>query len=174
MQWRSISRRLVRPIPSPDTEASMSTTIAARKTPVTTGSLAASRYAAPLGRALFAAIFVMSGFGHFSPALIQYAAQQGVPFAGLLVPLSGLIAVAGGLSILLGYHARVGALLLVVFLVPVTLSMHAFWNVTDPMMAQMQMAMFMKNLAMLGAAILVIHFGAGPVSLDARRSIQRP
>ena len=60
--------------------------------------------------------------------------------------------------------------MLVAFLVPVTLSMHAFWAVKDPMMAQMQFAMFMKNLGLLGGALLVAHFGAGPYSLDARRT----
>ena len=45
--------------------------------------------------------------------------------------------------------------------------MHAFWNVTDPMMMQMQMAIFMKNMAMLGAALLITYFGAGPMSIDS-------
>ena len=55
------------------------------------------------------------------------------------------------------------------FLVAVTPMMHKFWTVTDPMMQQMQMIMFMKNLAMLGGALLISQFGAGPWSLDSRR-----
>jgi putative oxidoreductase len=47
--------------------------------------------------------------------------------------------------------------------------MHNFWAVTDPMMRQMQMAMFMKNIAMLGGALLITQFGAGPWSLDNRK-----
>jgi putative oxidoreductase len=47
--------------------------------------------------------------------------------------------------------------------------MHKFWGITDPMMQQMQMVMFMKNLAMLGGALLVSQFGSGPWSLDARK-----
>ena len=128
-----------------------------------------SSYLVPVGRALFAAIFIMSGPTHFFPATIAFAASQGVPLASLLVPLSGITAMLGGLSILLGYRARLGALLLVLFLVPVTLALHAFWKVTDPMMAQMQLAMFMKNVSMLGGALFIAYFGAGPVSLDARR-----
>ncbi len=121
-----------------------------------------------LGRLLFAAIFLMSGLNHFSRQTIGYAAAQGVPLASIAVPLSGLIAVAGGLSILLGYRAKLGAWLIVLFLVPVTLMMHQFWTVKDPMMAQMQMIMFMKNISILGGALLITHFGAGPLSLDAR------
>src|SRR5256714_4303211 len=110
----------------------------------------------------------MTVLGHFSAAYIGYAAQQGVPAAGLLVPLSGVIATLGGLSVTLGYKAKLGAWLLVLFLVPVTLMMHNFWAVTDPMMRGMQIAMFMKNLSMLGAALLIAYFGSGPLSLDAR------
>ncbi len=126
-------------------------------------------YLVPLGRFLYSAIFLMTVMGHFSPGYIAYATQAGVPAPGLLVPLSGVIATLGGLSITLGYKAKIGAWLIVLFLVPVSLMMHNFWAVTDPMMRGMQMAMFMKNVSMLGAALLIAHFGAGPLSLDARR-----
>jgi putative oxidoreductase len=93
-----------------------------------------------------------------------------VPMAKLLVPASGSLALVGGLSILLGYKAKIGAWLLVLFLVPVTLLMHNFWTVKDPMMAQMQMAMFLKNVTMLGGALLISQFGAGRLSVDAKRN----
>ena len=120
------------------------------------------------GRVLFALIFILSGISHFLHSTIEYAASQGVPMASLMVPLSGAIAVAGGLSIAAGYRARWGAILIVVFLIPVTLSMHKFWTVSDPAMQQMQMAHFMKNVALLGAALLISYFGSGPLSVDNR------
>lgn len=123
-----------------------------------------------LGRFFFALIFVMAGANHFNKQTIGYAASQGVPLASIVVPFSGLLAIVGGLSILLGYRARLGAWLIVVFLIPVTFLMHKFWGVTDPMTAQIQMIMFLKNVSMLGGALLISHFGAGPFSLDARRS----
>jgi putative oxidoreductase len=126
------------------------------------------RCVVPLGRALFAAIFVLSAVGHFSSKEIGYAAQHGVPFASVLVPLAGVLALAGGLSVLLGYKARIGAWMLVAFLVPVTLAMHAFWAETDPAARMMQQVMFMKNVSMLGAALMITYLGPGPVSLDAR------
>lgn len=129
-----------------------------------------SSYAVPLGRVLFALIFLMSAPMHFTAQGVQYAAGAGVPLPQIAVPLSGALALFGGLSVLLGYHARFGALLLVLFLVPVTLMMHAFWAVGDPGEAQVQQIMFMKNVSMLGAALLVLHWGSGPFSLDARRS----
>lgn len=121
-----------------------------------------------VGRILYSAIFILSARGHFTSQTIDYASAHGVPLAGVLVPLSGLIALAGGASIALGYRARAGAWLIVLFLVPVTLSMHRFWNIADPAAASLQYVMFMKNVSMLGAALLVAHFGPGPYSLDAR------
>jgi putative oxidoreductase len=126
-------------------------------------------YLVLLGRLLYAAIFIMAAPGHFSAGTIGYAANQGVPLASIAVPFSGLIALAGGLSILLGYRAKWGAWLIVLFLVPVTVMMHNFWAMTDPNAAQMQQIMFMKNLSMLGAALMIAHFGSGPLSLDDRK-----
>jgi putative oxidoreductase len=126
-----------------------------------------------LGRVLFSLIFLFTIPGHFSPQMIGYAASQGVPAASFLVPLSGVIAFAGGLSIVFGYKAKLGALLIIIFLVPVTFWMHAFWKITDPMAQQMQIAMFMKNVSMTGAALLITYFGAGPLSVDEKMTKKR-
>ena len=122
-----------------------------------------------LGRLFFVLIFLMAGPNHFANQTIAYAASQGVPLASITVPFSGVLAIVGGLSILLGYRARIGAWLIVLFLLGVTPMMHKFWGVADPMMHQMQMIMFMKNVAMMGGALLITQFGSGPLSLDSRR-----
>ena len=120
------------------------------------------------GRVLFSLIFIMSAPNHFSAKGVDYAATNGVPAPHVLVPLAGILALSGGLSVLLGYKAKIGAWMLVVFLVPVTLWMHRFWDIADAQMAQMQMINFTKNLALTGAALYMAFFGAGPLSLDAR------
>jgi putative oxidoreductase len=122
-----------------------------------------------IGRILFALIFVMAGVGHFSHQEIAFAAAQGVPLASLAVPFSGILALAGGFSILLGYRAKLGAWLIVLFLIPVTVMLHNFWAVSDPMMHQVQLAMFMKNVSILGGALLISQLGSGPLSLDSRK-----
>ena len=132
-----------------------------------------TRYLVPLGRAAFAAVFVVFAPLDFTPQGVAWAAQQGVPLPQILVPLAGLIALAGGASVILGYRARIGAWLLILFLVPVTVWMHNFWAVRDPMMAQMQEGFFLANLSRIGAALLIAHFGAGPISLDARAAARR-
>ena len=123
-----------------------------------------------VGRFFFALIFLMSGPRHFLSQTIAYAAAQGVPMASIAVPFSGLLALSGGLLILFGYRAKIGGWLIALFLLGVTPMMHNFWAVRDPMMHQMQMIMFMKNLAMLGGALLITQFGAGPLSLDFRKN----
>ncbi|MFL5763912.1 MAG: DoxX family protein [Bacteroidia bacterium] len=124
------------------------------------------RYIELIGRVFYSLIFLMTVTFHFSHAAVEHAQAQHVPAASFLVPFSGILATLGAISIMLGYRTRVGAMLIVIFLVPVTIMMHAFWMETDPMHAQMQMSNFMKNLALLGAALIISYFGAGPVSFD--------
>ena len=121
-----------------------------------------------VGRILFSLLFLAAVPGHFKSETIAFAASQGVPLANLAVPASGILALLGGLSILLGYKARWGGIALVAFLAPVTLMMHKFWAVSDPMMHQLQMVMFMKNVALIGGALTFVVHGAGALSLDAR------
>ena len=123
----------------------------------------------PVSRLLFSQIFIISGFNHFTSGSISYADSMGVPMADMLVPISGLVAILGGGSILLGLHARFGGLLITLFLIPVTIMMHQFWTYSNPIEAQMQMIHFLKNLALIGGALLFAFHGAGPVSMDSRR-----
>jgi putative oxidoreductase len=147
---------------------SASTSTISTRPQTTSLSLEAAGPIALLGRFLFVLIFLMSSPMDFSGQTIAYAASQGVPLASIAVPLAGVIALAGGLSILLGYRAKIGAWLIVLFLAAVTPMMHNFWTVADPMMHQMQFIMFMKNLSMMGGALFISQTGAGPWSLDAR------
>ena len=130
------------------------------------------KYLVLLGRILFSLIFLLSSFDNFSSFTIIYAASHGVPMSSILVPLSGTIAFVGSLSIILGYKARWGAWLIIIFLIPVTFMMHNFWTISDPGMRQTQYTMFMKNLSILGGAFLIAAFGAGPLSFDSKLKIE--
>jgi len=118
------------------------------------------------GRVFYSLIFIVASLNHFSRTTIAFASSHNVPMASVLVPLSGVLAFAGGVSILLGYKARWGAGMLIVFLIPVTAMMHNFWTVADPFAHEIQVTMFLKNLSMLGGAIELLYYGAGPLSLD--------
>ena len=114
-----------------------------------------------LGRVLFALVFVSSGFmahlGEGGKHGREYARSLGAPNPDLLVPLSGIAIIVGGLMIALGIWADLGALLVLGFLAGITPIMHAFWKVEDPQMQQMQSAMFFKNLALAGGALIIFY-----------------
>src|ERR671921_221793 len=109
-----------------------------------------------VGRVLFAGLFLGSAFGHLTQtkAMAGYAASKKVPFATATVFGSGLLLAVGGLMVLLGVWADLGALLLVVFLVPTAVLMHNFWTVSDPQARQMDQIHFNKDIALAGGALL--------------------
>src|SRR5262249_49778537 len=107
------------------------------------------RWVPLLGRIFFSYLFIIAGFAHFTLQYLSYAIDKGLPLAPLLVPAAGVIAILGGLSILLGFRAKLGAWLIVLFLAPVTLMMHAFWKDVDPLAAAADKVNFMKNISML-------------------------
>lgn len=109
-----------------------------------------------IGRILFAAIFIFSGLGHFMQLdeMSQYAESKGVPAPRVMVAGSGIVILAGGLSILFWTQVVIGAWLLAGFLVLAAVMMHDFWKIEDPQQAQTEQAMFFKNVALAGAAIV--------------------
>lgn len=115
-----------------------------------------------IGRILFAFLFLGSAFGHLTQgkAMAGYVESRGVPLAKVAVPASGVVLLVGGLMVLLGVWADLGALLLVVFLVPTAVLMHAFWKETDSQSKQMEMIQFNKDMALAGAALMMFAFFA--------------
>jgi uncharacterized membrane protein YphA (DoxX/SURF4 family) len=111
-----------------------------------------------IGRILFAALFLNSAVGHLtqSKAMAGYAGSKGVPAAQATVLCSGVLLAAGSLSVLLGIWADLGALLLLIFLVPTALMMHNFWTLTDAEARQGDMIHFMKDLALAGACLMLM------------------
>jgi len=126
-----------------------------------------------LGRILFSIIFLYFSIDQFNGKDLAYAAAAHVPAPKIMVPLAGALILLGGLSVLLGYKAKLGAWLIVLFLVPVTLTMHQFWATSNPAMHAAQLQNFLRNTAFLGAALLITQFGAGPWSLDALAAAKR-
>jgi uncharacterized membrane protein YphA (DoxX/SURF4 family) len=110
-----------------------------------------------VGRVLFSFFFIYSGFNHLTKLRMMagYAAASGVPAPTVAVAVTGVILLAGGLSILLGVRPKIGAILLFVFLVPTAFMVHKFWGIADPMMAANQAAHFWKNITLAGAALMI-------------------
>lgn len=111
-----------------------------------------------IGRILYGGYFVMSGMNHFTKMGMMkgYAQSKGVPMPGLAIAGSGLLLLAGGLGVLLGAYVAWSSAAIVVFLIFVTPKMHNFWTATDPNMKMADMINFMKNMALLGAALMFL------------------
>ncbi len=123
------------------------------------------------GRVMIATIFLLSAVGNKIPKFNQvanYMASEGVPQPQFMLVGAIVFLIVGSVSIVLGYKARIGASLLLVFLVLATYYFHAFWKFEGPEQQQ-QMIQFMKNLSMMGTMVFVIANGSGAMSLDARR-----
>ncbi len=121
-----------------------------------------------LGRVLLSTIFLLSAVGNKIPnfqQVVQYMGSAGVPAPELLLAGAIVFLIVGSLSVILGLQARIGAGLLAIFLILATYYFHAFWNLQGAEAMQQQIH-FMKNLALLGAMLIIVANGSGPVSLD--------
>jgi putative oxidoreductase len=114
-----------------------------------------------ISRVLISAIFLMSGVNKIlHPVGTQeYMAAYGMPLTGLFLFAAIVVELSGGLSVLLGYKARWGAVALAIFLIPATLIFHTSFG------DQIQTIMFMKNLAILGGLLMIIQYGSGRIAL---------
>ena len=127
--------------------------------------------AALLGRLFVAAVFVLSGInkvGNFS-GTAAFMSSAGLPMAELLLVPTIAIEIICGLMLVLGWQTRFAALILLLFMIPVTLVFHNPWAATEAALAQQQMIHFLKNLAIMGGLLNLIAFGAGSYSIEARR-----
>jgi putative oxidoreductase len=127
--------------------------------------------AALVGRLLIAAIFLMSGMnklGAFT-ATAAMMSSVGLPMADLLLVVTIVIELAGGALLVLGWNTRAAALILFLFMIPVTAVFHNPWAAADAAAAQQQMIHFLKNLAIMGGLLNLLAFGAGGFSLGQRQ-----
>lgn len=120
-----------------------------------------------LARVCISVIFIIAGLGKFLEfdATAKYMASVGLPYVPYLLVVAAVVELLGGLFLLVGWNARFGAAMLLVFLIPTTYFFHNFWAVS-PAMAQIQLIEFLKNLAVFGGLLYVLTYGAGGLSFD--------
>ena len=118
-------------------------------------------YVPLIARALLGLIFVMSGISKITgfEGTQQYMASQGMPATAFFLVAAIVVEILGGLSVILGVWARVGAAALVLFLIPATLIFHTDFS------QQTQMIMFLKNVSIMGGLLLLIAYGSGLYSI---------
>ena len=108
-----------------------------------------------VSRILFGGFFLLNGINHFlkGDMMTQYTAAKGIPAPKIAVYGTGLLLILAGLGIISGVYVVWAVLALVIFLIPITFIMHAFWKATEPNMKMTETIMFMKNIALTGAAL---------------------
>jgi putative oxidoreductase len=111
-----------------------------------------------IGRIIFSAFWLMSASNHFTKLndMSQYTKAKCVPFPKLAVAGSGVLLLLGGASVLLGVYPTIGVILLIVFMLGATFQMHNFWTVTDRQMKQADRINFLKNMAIIGALLMLL------------------
>jgi uncharacterized membrane protein YphA (DoxX/SURF4 family) len=124
-----------------------------------------------IGRIILGTYWLMAGFNHLKnlDSVSEYAKAKGTPFPKLAVAGTGVILLAGGLSILLGVCTKVGIAILVIFLVAAAFQIHSYWEMDDAQMKQIDMINFMKNMALAGALLMLLLLPQPwPISLRMR------
>lgn len=111
-----------------------------------------------IGRILFGALFIQSGWNHFihNTQTAIYAQAKGVPMPRIATFVTGFMIILGGLGIIFGIYVKLGVLLLSLFLLGTLLKIHTFWKETDPGVKSMEKIAFLKNAALLGAALMFL------------------
>jgi putative oxidoreductase len=115
-----------------------------------------------IARTLIAIIFVRSGIDKIFDfaGTQQRMAEAGIPLTPIVLVFAILFEIVGGLMIISGFKARIGALLLIIFMIPTTIVFH------NPIADANQTIQFFKNLAIIGGLLMVYTYGAGPISVD--------
>jgi len=119
-----------------------------------------------VGRILIAVLFLPAGISKIPgwENTAAYMASKGVPMVSVVLALTILVEIVGALMIMFGYRARWAAGIMFLWLIPVTLVMHNFWD-ADAAHKMMQSIMFYKNVALMGTMLLIVGLGSGPKSL---------
>lgn len=122
-----------------------------------------------VGRVLLSSIFLLSGVEKMFQwdVTASMMANEGMFAIAFFLAMAILFETLGGLSVLTGTYTRLGALALIVFLIPTTLVFHDFWAY-EGQERQMQMIQFMKNVTILGGLTVLMGAGPGRYSVDAK------
>ncbi|MBE9052792.1 DoxX family protein [Nostocales cyanobacterium LEGE 11386] len=120
------------------------------------------KYIPLVARSFLAVIFIYTGLNKvFNFAQTSESmAKAGLPIVGVLLVFTIAFQILGGLSIILGYKAEIGAILLIIFMIPATIVFH------NPVADPSQFNNFFKNLSIIGGLLLVLTYGSGSLSLD--------
>ncbi|HKK04440.1 MAG TPA: DoxX family protein [Gammaproteobacteria bacterium] len=127
------------------------------------------RFAPLVGRILLSLLFIWAGYGKLTNfgGTAGYMAQHGLPLTNVLLVITIIVELGGGLALLLGWYSRWAALIMFLFIIPVTLVFHNFWA-ADAAHYQMQLINFMKNVSIMGGMLMLAANGPGPIGINQK------
>jgi putative oxidoreductase len=135
-----------------------------------------SEYISPLVGRLVLAWFFLSGVYAYAgqwDVSVQLMALKGIPAPPLMLAIALVAATLGGASLILGYHTRHGAVLLFAFTLIVSVAMHDFWQIHEAIARDADYQIFVRNMAIAGALLLLVGMGPGPVAIDSIKPKKR-
>jgi putative oxidoreductase len=122
------------------------------------------------GRILLASIFLLSGIGKVTgfQGTVAYIASKGLPLAELGAMIAAAVEIGGAIAVIVGWRTQWAALMLAVYTLVTAVIFHNFWAVPAAQLAAQQVQ-FLKNISMAGGLLTLMAWGAGSLSLDARK-----
>jgi len=111
-------------------------------------------------------IFFKAGINHLTgfSGFVEMIGSQGLPLAGILAAGTVVFQLLGAVSLLLGYKAQLGSILLIIFLIPASLLFH------NPIADPSQINNFLKNVGLIGGLLMVVAAGVGALSIDGKKN----
>ena len=128
-----------------------------------------------IGRILISVIFLFSGFGKLTSfsSSAAFLASKHFPIPSAMLAGAIIVEIIGGLCLVFGFKARIAAFIMFLYLIPTTLVFHNFWALQGAARGDNQIH-FLKNIAIMGALLMVSAYGPGKLSIDGRRSAAQP
>lgn len=125
------------------------------------------QYGPLVGRILLGLIFVISGVGKLTgfEGTVGYMQAYNVPMAQILAVATIIVELGGGIMLVIGWKARIAAAVLFLFVLIISPIFHGFWSVPAEQQ-QLQMFMFLKNLAIMGGMLYVMAYGPGQMAAE--------
>jgi putative oxidoreductase len=123
-----------------------------------------------VGRLLLAAVFLPAGLSKIAgfAGTVGYIGSVGMPLPTVSAVVAIAVEVLGGLALVLGFQTRIAALVLAAFTLVASFFFHNFWTLPEAQQ-MMQQLMFFKNIGLVGGLLTLAAWGAGALSLDAKR-----
>jgi putative oxidoreductase len=119
-----------------------------------------------LGRILISGMFLWGAYDRIKNwhSSVSYMKAKNVPQVSIVLPVGIALKIVGALLVLFGWHAHIGALLLLIVAIPFTYWAHPFWK-APANEKMLEKALFVKEMGIIGGLLLLLALGAGHIAI---------